>query len=90
MSSRNFNSMNTVFICTIQNLYDFKWNGCDILHNESKYKNRLAKEKSPYLLQYAYNPVDWFPWSDEAFDKAKADDKLIFFILTTYDMLKRA
>ncbi|XOK64127.1 thioredoxin domain-containing protein [Paenibacillus elgii] len=40
--------------------------------------NRLAKEKSPYLLQHAYNPVDWFPWSDEAFEIAKRDNKPIF------------
>ena len=40
--------------------------------------NRLIKEKSPYLLQHAYNPVDWFPWSDEAFEKAKREDKPIF------------
>ncbi|NOU99100.1 thioredoxin domain-containing protein [Paenibacillus planticolens] len=40
--------------------------------------NRLAKEKSPYLLQHAYNPVDWFPWSDEAFDKAKKENKPVF------------
>ncbi len=40
--------------------------------------NRLAKEKSPYLLQHANNPVDWFPWSDEAFEKAKKEDKPIF------------
>lgn len=39
--------------------------------------NRLAKEKSPYLLQHAYNPVDWFPWSDEAFEKANRDHKPI-------------
>ena len=40
--------------------------------------NRLAKEKSPYLLQHANNPVDWYPWSDEAFDKAKNEDKPVF------------
>ncbi|XP_067100956.1 spermatogenesis-associated protein 20, partial [Osmerus mordax] len=40
--------------------------------------NRLAKEKSPYLLQHAYNPVDWYPWGKEAFDKAKSEDKPIF------------
>jgi uncharacterized protein YyaL (SSP411 family) len=40
--------------------------------------NRLAKEKSPYLLQHAQNPVDWYPWSDEAFDKASREDKPIF------------
>ena len=40
--------------------------------------NRLIKEKSPYLLQHAYNPVDWYPWNDDAFQKAKADDKPVF------------
>ncbi|OGC93772.1 MAG: thioredoxin [candidate division Zixibacteria bacterium RBG_16_53_22] len=40
--------------------------------------NRLFEEKSPYLLQHAANPVDWFSWGDEAFEKAKAEDKPIF------------
>src|SRR5215467_13577677 len=40
--------------------------------------NRLARERSPYLLQHANNPVDWYPWSDEAFAKARAEDKPIF------------
>lgn len=40
--------------------------------------NRLAGEKSPYLLQHAHNPVDWYPWGDEAFAKARAEDKPIF------------
>ncbi|HEV2200566.1 MAG TPA: thioredoxin domain-containing protein [Bryobacteraceae bacterium] len=40
--------------------------------------NRLAGEKSPYLLQHAHNPVDWYPWGEEAFSKAKAEDKPIF------------
>ncbi|CAG8492397.1 6963_t:CDS:10 [Funneliformis caledonium] len=40
--------------------------------------NRLSNEKSPYLLQHADNPVDWFPWGEEAFQKAKEDNKLIF------------
>jgi hypothetical protein len=40
--------------------------------------NRLIFEKSPYLLQHARNPVDWYPWGDEAFAKAKAEDKPIF------------
>jgi uncharacterized protein YyaL (SSP411 family) len=39
--------------------------------------NRLAGESSPYLLQHAENPVDWFPWGEEAFGKARADDKPI-------------
>ncbi len=46
--------------------------------NHKKKPNRLINEKSPYLLQHAYNPVDWYPWSQEALDKAKAEDKPIF------------
>jgi uncharacterized protein YyaL (SSP411 family) len=40
--------------------------------------NRLIYEKSPYLLQHAYNPVDWYPWSEEAFIKAEAENKPVF------------
>ena len=40
--------------------------------------NRLLKEKSPYLLEHAMNPVDWYPWGNEAFSKAKNDNKPIF------------
>ncbi|AAC07873.1 thioredoxin domain-containing protein [Aquifex aeolicus] len=43
-----------------------------------KKPNRLIKEKSPYLRQHAYNPVDWYPWGEEAFKKAKEEDKPIF------------
>ncbi|KAM9715705.1 spermatogenesis-associated protein 20 isoform 2-T3 [Menidia menidia] len=43
-----------------------------------KHTNRLAKEKSPYLLQHAHNPVDWYPWGPDAFEKAKNEDKPIF------------
>ncbi len=42
---------------------------------ERKYTNKLIDEKSPYLLQHAHNPVDWFPWGTEAFDKAKREGK---------------
>jgi uncharacterized protein YyaL (SSP411 family) len=40
--------------------------------------NRLANERSPYLLQHAANPVEWFPWGDAAFEKARQEDKPIF------------
>jgi uncharacterized protein len=40
--------------------------------------NRLINEKSPYLLQHAYNPVDWYPWGEEAFEKARKENKPIF------------
>ena len=45
---------------------------------KGKFSNRLAQEKSPYLLQHAENPVNWYPWGDEAFEKAKKEDKPIF------------
>ena len=40
--------------------------------------SRLESEKSPYLLEHAGNPVDWYPWCGEAFEKAKAEDKPVF------------
>ena len=40
--------------------------------------NRLIHEKSPYLRQHAENPVDWFPWGEEAFQKARTEDKPVF------------
>ncbi len=43
-----------------------------------KSRNRLGSEKSPYLLQHARNPVDWYPWGKELFDKASAEDKPVF------------
>ena len=43
-----------------------------------KKPNRLAAEKSPYLLQHAYNPVDWYPWGEEAFEKSRREEKPIF------------
>ncbi|MFZ5974167.1 MAG: thioredoxin domain-containing protein [Bacillota bacterium] len=45
---------------------------------QTKTPNHLIHEKSPYLLQHAHNPVNWYPWGDEAFNKAKAEDKPVF------------
>ena len=45
---------------------------------EHRYTNRLIHETSPYLLQHAHNPVDWYPWGEEAFEKARREDKPIF------------
>jgi uncharacterized protein YyaL (SSP411 family) len=44
---------------------------------ESQHTNRLVHETSPYLLQHAHNPVDWYPWGEEAFQKAKTENKPI-------------
>ena len=43
-----------------------------------EHTNRLAQEKSPYLLQHSHNPVDWYPWGEEAFEKARRESKPIF------------
>ncbi len=43
--------------------------------SKAKFTNRLIDETSPYLLQHAHNPVDWYPWGEEAFEKAKAEDR---------------
>src|SRR5512139_2641186 len=46
--------------------------------NTGESRNRLWKEKSPYLLQHAGNPVDWYPWGDEAFEAARRENKPVF------------
>jgi uncharacterized protein YyaL (SSP411 family) len=48
-----------------------------IVDKQHSHTNRLAKEKSPYLLQHQHNPVDWYPWTAEAFEKAKKENKPI-------------
>ena len=48
------------------------------VRNPQAISNRLACEKSPYLLQHAHNPVDWYPWGEEAFSKARGENKPIF------------
>src|SRR5258705_1301611 len=45
---------------------------------EWTYMNRLARESSPYLRQHAHNPVDWWPWGDEAFEEARRGGKPVF------------
>ena len=47
------------------------------MQKKHTYTNSLINETSPYLLQHAYNPVSWYPWGKEAFDKAKKEDKLV-------------
>jgi len=50
----------------------------DNMTNSNRVPNRLIHEKSPYLLQHAYNPVNWYPWGEEALNKAKEENKPIF------------
>jgi uncharacterized protein YyaL (SSP411 family) len=46
-------------------------------HDEQRHTNRLIHETSPYLLQHAHNPVDWYPWGEEALRRAKAENRPI-------------
>ncbi|WP_425060241.1 DUF255 domain-containing protein [Sporomusa carbonis] len=46
--------------------------------DQNRNPNRLINKKSPYLLQHAYNPIDWHAWGEEAFEKAKREDKPVF------------
>ena len=48
------------------------------MDNQNNRPNWLINEKSPYLLQHAYNPVQWFPWGEEAFEKARLENKPVF------------
>ncbi len=52
--------------------------GCTALSKVSRHTNSLIHEASPYLLQHAHNPVDWMPWSETAFEKARAEGKPVF------------
>ncbi len=52
-------------------------NSCNEMKSDQSKSNYLIHESSPYLLQHAYNPVDWYPWGEEALKKARAEDKMI-------------
>jgi len=54
-----------------------RWTTRPMLGRDQNF-SKLINEKSPYLLQHAYNPVNWYPWGKEAFAKAKAENKPIF------------
>jgi hypothetical protein len=63
---------------TISRAVDKEQSVEEVKSTHYRYTNRLINESSPYLLSHAHNPVDWYPWGDEALNKAKAEDKPIF------------
>ncbi len=67
-----------IFVLLLQGSFADDPPAAPIAVKSRPHTNRLAKESSPYLLQHAHNPVDWYPWGDEAFAKAKQEDKLVF------------
>src|SRR5215475_9607694 len=86
-------SMNRAVILSLTLAFGLEWTASSGQAAESKEKgvvttkiestshahtNRLAREKSPYLLQHQFNPVDWYAWGDEAFAKARKENKPIF------------
>jgi uncharacterized protein YyaL (SSP411 family) len=73
-----------IFIVIVLAFLVFLYNPCvsisdqeNMMSEGNSRPNRLIHEKSPYLLQHAYNPVDWYPWADEAVEKSKAENKPI-------------
>lgn len=50
------------------------------MNNSTTTADKLIEEKNLYLLQHAYNPVNWYPWCEEAFKNAKEEDKQIFHL----------
>ena len=59
-------------------LFGLLLNGCSMMPGEQHaYSNHLVGETSPYLLQHAHNPVDWYPWGEEALEKARKENKLL-------------
>jgi uncharacterized protein len=64
--------------CTTQAGDQSEMDDPEVAKTVHRYTNRLIDEKSPYLLQHAHNPVDWYPWGDEAFEKAARENKPVF------------
>ena len=58
--------------------YPFSEKGGGPVDNHKNKPNRLINEKSPYLLQHADNPVQWYPGGEDAFEKARSEDKPVF------------
>ncbi len=73
-------SLTLIFGCyhSRRNRDRHKQGGLKTMESKQKKPNNLINETSPYLLQHAYNPIDWYPWNKEALDKAKSENKPIF------------
>ena len=50
--------------------------------------NALIHETSPYLLQHAHNPVNWYPWGEEAFERARREGKTVFYSLADHHVIE--
>ena len=66
-----------LIICLTTLIFACKSNNSSSQKMNHAYTNKLVNESSPYLLQHAHNPVDWYPWGEEALEKAKKENKLV-------------
>ena len=64
--------LSIILVLVIANCQKGQQGGLEAQH---QYTNKLVNESSPYLLQHAHNPVDWYPWGEEALNKAKQEGK---------------
>ena len=65
------------YVCRLTNI-SFFVEGGGFVDKLKNIPNRLINEKSPYLLQHAYNPVRWYAWGEDAFEKARLEGKPVF------------
>jgi uncharacterized protein YyaL (SSP411 family) len=78
MLSKLWQSWVAVIFASFASPFSFAANPQGSPEDKSQYTNHLINEKSPYLLQHAHNPVDWYPWGEEAFAKARKENEPIF------------
>jgi uncharacterized protein len=78
MFSNPWQSLIVVITASFAPHFSFAAGPLSYPETRSQYVNHLINEKSPYLLQHAHNPVDWYPWGEEAFAKARKENKPIF------------
>src|SRR4029077_18768758 len=78
MFSRLWRSLVVIILVSFPSPFSFAAGPQSSPGGQWQYTNHLINEKSPYLLQHAHNPVDWYPWGEEAFAKARKENKSIF------------
>ena len=78
MFSRLLRSLVVIILVSFPSPFSFAAGPQSSPEDKWQYTNHLINEKSPYLLQHAHNPVDWYPWGEEAFAKARKENKSIF------------
>jgi uncharacterized protein YyaL (SSP411 family) len=78
MFSKLWRSLVVIILASFPSPFSFAAGPQSSPEDKWQYTNHLIKEKPPYLLQHAHNPVEWYPWGEEAFAKARKENKSIF------------